>query len=118
MSRWARFIIAILIGIALGLLYGWLINPVEYVDTPPATLRIDYKTDYILMVAEVYHANQDIDQAVRRLALLGETPPDEIVLQARSFAEKAGYNENDLALLQALLEAIRAYESPLEIPAS
>ena len=48
-SRWILFIFAILVGAGLGLLYGWVINPVDYVDTTPDTLRIDYKTDYVLM---------------------------------------------------------------------
>jgi hypothetical protein len=51
MSRWTRFLIAIAVGLALGLLYGWVLSPVKYVDTTPNTLRADYQTDYVLMVA-------------------------------------------------------------------
>ena len=58
-SRWILFIIAILAGAGLGLLYGWVINPVDYVDTAPDTLRIDYKTDFVLMVAEAYQGESD-----------------------------------------------------------
>lgn len=109
MSRWVRFIIAIAVGIGLGLLYGWVVNPIEYVDTAPDTLRIDYKGDYVLMVAESYHSDGDLDQAVRRLALLGDTPAVDLVFEAMVFAERAGYTDVDMELMQSLLTALHAY---------
>lgn len=108
MSRWIRFLVAILIGIGLGLIYGWLINPVQYVNTSPTTLRVDYKTDYVLMVAESYHKEGDLALVAYRLALLGDTPPIEIVDQALLFAQKAGYTEGDIFLMQALRDALQA----------
>ena len=98
-----------MIGIGLGLAYGWLGNPVEYVDTSPDSLRIDYKTDYILMVAEAYQLEEDLPLAIRRLALLGATPPVDLVDQAISFAQKAGYIDSDLELMQALLNDLQAF---------
>lgn len=117
MARWIRFFIAILVGVGLGLLYGWLVNPVKYVDTTPDTLRIDYKTDYVLMVAEAYQLEGNPELAVRRLALLGETPPAEMVYQAILFAQKTNYTDNDLTTMQALMGALQAYEVVLETPA-
>ena len=108
MSRWARFLIAIAVGIGLGLLYGWVVSPVKYVDTIPNTLREDYKTDYVLMTAEAYHAGKDLPSAMLRLAQLGETPLDALVYRAILFGQKAGYANNDLALLQELNDALQA----------
>src|SRR5512137_265104 len=102
MARWIRFFVAILVGIGLGLLYGWVINPIEYVDTTPDTLRVDYKTDYILMVAEAYHGNNDVDLAIRRLALLGNTPSVETLSETIKFAQKTGYSNADLNLMREL----------------
>lgn len=116
MSRWIRFFIAILIGTGLGLLYGWVISPIEYIDTAPGTLRVDYRTDYVLMVAETFSSESDVDLAVRRLGLLGEAPPIELVESAITFAQKAGYTDNDLDLLQVLLNAIQAYTIAQETP--
>jgi len=116
MSRWIRFIFAIFIGIGLGLLYGWLVNPVKYVDTTPDTLRTDYKTDYVLMVSEAFQSEGDPALAVRRLAMLGETPSAEMVYQAILFAQKTDYNDNDLTIMQALLGELQAYELRLETP--
>jgi hypothetical protein len=115
-SRWILFFIAILVGAGLGLLYGWVINPVDYVDTTPDTLRIDYKTDYVLMVAEAYQGDSNPELAARRLAILGESPPSDIVYQAMLFAEKAGYTDIDMARLQDLLSALQAYDLLQETP--
>lgn len=108
MSRWIGFLLAIAVGIGLGLLYGWVINPVEYTDTAPNTLRIDYKTDYVLMVAEAYQTENDLPLALRRLALLGAEPPQQMVQQALLFARQAGYLEADLVKMENLLTALQA----------
>ncbi len=107
MSRWIRFLISILVGLAIGLIYGWLISPVSYVDTSPNTLRIDYKTDYVLMVAESYQSEKDLEQVTRRLAMLGGPSQIEIVAQTIQFAQKAGYSEADVARMQALQSALQ-----------
>lgn len=116
MGRWIRFLLAILVGVAVGLLYGWLINPVEYVDTTPDTLRIDYQSDYVLMVAEIYSVESDIARAVRRLALLGNDPPAEIAHRALLFAEREGYIDSDIVLIRALYTDLQTWNPALETP--
>lgn len=106
MSRWFRFILAILVGTLLGALYGWLVSPVEYVDTAPDSLKEDYKADYVLMVAESYHADGDLSLAQQRLSVLGNDPPVEIVRKALLSAERH-YIDNDVALMRALRDALR-----------
>jgi hypothetical protein len=107
MSRWFRFILAILVGLLLGALYGWLVNPVEYVDTAPDSLRVDYKADYVLMVAESFRADGDLSLAQRRLTILGNDPPVEIVRKALLSAEPH-YADSDVALIRALRDALLA----------
>lgn len=116
MGRWISFFIIIAIGTAAGMYYGWVLNPVEYVDTAPDSLRIDYKTDYVLMVAEAYRVESNVAQAARRLALLGSDPPLDITDQAIAFASQIGYDPNDLALMQALAQALQTWNPSLEIP--
>ena len=53
------FLVSIGLGIALGLLYGWVLRPVPYQDVPMDTLRQDFRTDYILMVAQAYTLDHD-----------------------------------------------------------
>jgi len=109
MSRWIRFVLAILFGVVAGLIYGWQVNPVKYVDTTPDSLGIDYKTDYVLMVAEAYTAEANLDLAVRRLALLAESSPHEAVNQAILFAERQGYSDLDVAIMRKLLGELQLY---------
>ena len=111
MNRWFKFFVAILIGLALGLVYGWVISPVEYLDTTPTTLRYDYRTDYVLMVAEIFDSNQDADQAVHQLAQLGSDPPVEIVIQSLGYGTQLGYASEDLLLIQNLATSMQTWQS-------
>jgi len=109
MSRWIGFILAILVGIGLGLLYGWVINPVQYVNTSADSLRVDYKTDVVLMVAETYQGDGDLAQAVRHLAFLGDQPPVQIVQQAITYAGQTNYAEADMDRLVHLEQALQTW---------
>lgn len=81
----------------------------EYVDTSPDTLSIDYKTDYVLMAAEAYQVEQYPEIAVQRLAVLGGDPI-EMVVQAILSAERNGYIDSDLALMREFSEALQAWQ--------
>lgn len=110
MSRWTIFILVILVGIGLGLVYGWKVNPVSYADTTFNNLRIDYKTDYTLMVAEVYHQNNDLEWALNRLTLLEDPTPLTSVENALRFASQAEYTLPDMFLLRDLHNAIKGID--------
>ena len=114
--RILAFVGVILVGIGLGLLFGWLVSPVEYVDTSPDTLREDYRTDYVLMVAEAYKTENNLDLAEQRLAFLGGTPPAEMVVAALEYAVQVGYQAQDLELLRDLVNDLRAARPTLEGP--
>jgi len=60
------------VALGLGLLFGWVIWPVEYYDTDPADLRWEDKETYILLVSNSYALHGDLAQARSRLAALGE----------------------------------------------
>ena len=107
-KRLVFFFLSIFVGIGLGLVYGWMISPVEVVDTAPHTLRVDYKTDYVLMIAEVFTDEQDLDAAVLQLAALGGEDYANLVREAMVFAVSYGFAPNDLAHLQNLLNALEA----------
>lgn len=114
MGRWLRFLLAIAVGFGAGLLYGWRVNPVGYSETALNTLRIDYRTDYVLMVAEAYQAEQDIELALHRLALLQPASPQQAVSEAINFAESYGYAELDLLQMHALADELRLSQVPVE----
>ena len=110
-----RVLIAIILGLALGLIYGWLIQPVTYVETTPDSLRADYRTDYVLMVAEAYDGPQSLDIVQRRLAALGPQPAIDIVQQAQDYARNNHFSQDDLQRLSALAKAVQALPSSSEI---
>jgi hypothetical protein len=112
MSRWSRFLIVIIIGITLGLLYGWLIDPVDFIDTTPGTLRADYKADYVLMVAEIYSLDRDAQAAVIRLTFLGDPSPLVSIENAMIFAVDAGYGADDLRMLRDLSDTMAPLAQP------
>lgn len=61
----------LIVGLLLGLLYAWVINPVEWVDAPVELLRADLKEDYLRMAIDSYALNRDATQALGRFAQLG-----------------------------------------------
>lgn len=109
-STWIKIIIAAAIGIALGLIYGWVIDPIEYTDITPNILREDYRADYVLMTAEAYQSEQNPETAARRLAILGSEAPAQIVTSTLAYAEKNNFTENEIILLKGLLTAMQTYQ--------
>jgi hypothetical protein len=109
-SNWLKFFIALAVGIALGVIYGWGISPVQYTDAPPNILREDYRTDYVLMTAEIYNSEQDAESAARRIAILGSESPAQITASALQYATSNGYSEDDISLLKDLLSAMQTYQ--------
>ena len=110
MPRWLSFLFVLILGVALGLLYGWVISPVQYVDTTPDTLRADYRADYVLMVAEAYQTEQDASLSARRLAILGSQPPSQIAADGLAQARQYGFADSDLSLMKKLTTAMQAWQ--------
>ena len=117
MQRWIPITIAVILGIAIGLTYGWVISPVEYTDVTPELLRADFRTDYVLMVAEAFRTERDTELATRKLAIFGTEHPSVITAQAYEYAQQNSYPANDLALIQELTVALQTWQ-PLPPTAS
>jgi hypothetical protein len=112
MARWFLFSVTIALGAVIGLLYGWVVNPLQVIDATPQTLRADYRSDYVLMVAEVYQAEADLGLASRQLAFLADTTPGEAVRQALLFGNQAGYPQLDIYLLEHLAADLQTWHLP------
>jgi hypothetical protein len=63
----------LVIGAALGLLYAWVVRPVQYTNTAPSSLRAEYKDQYRAIIAAAYLANGDLLRARARLELLQDS---------------------------------------------
>ena len=107
--RSLALLIALAAGTGIGLLYGWAIDPIQYVDVTPAILRADYRADYVLMVAEASAAQPDPELSARRLAILGDEPPADIVRGAIEYAQQQAFTADELTLLQDLFASMQAY---------
>ncbi len=117
MSIRLRFIAGLALGLAVGLLYGWVLSPVQYVDTSPDVLREDFRSDYVLMTAEAYSAEGDLARARMRLAALGSEPPLNYVVAAIDYGLENGYSPSDLQTLNRLAVDLRASPANPEIRA-
>jgi len=109
-SNLIKLIAALAFGIAVGLLYGWVIDPIEYTDATPNILREDYRVDYVLMVAEAYQNDFDPQAAARSLAILGSDSPATITASALEYANSNGFSQTEIATLQNLLTAMQTYQ--------
>lgn len=107
------------IGLLLGLLYSWLLDPVDYYDTTPASLRADFKDDYRSLIARAYLADGDLGRAQARLALLGdESVAAALSAQAQRWVAEGGRaaEAQALAKLAADLQAQPLAGGPTPAP--
>lgn len=114
MPRWIQTLLIAVLGLVAGLIYGWNIAPVEYVDTTPDTLHAEYRSDYVLMVAEAYQSEGNLELAARRLALLGSAHPAEIAAKALAHIQENDPTETDVERLKKLIEDIKPWQPSLE----
>lgn len=89
----------VVLGIMLGILFAWVISPVEYVDTAPESLKDEFKDQYRVLIASAYVANGDLVRAKARLELLDEADIYLIVAeQAQQMLAEGGSVEEAQAL--------------------
>lgn len=62
----------VIVGLILGILYGWVIDPVEWTDAAVHHLRSDLQEDYLRMSIDSFEKYQDVDRAMLRWGELGE----------------------------------------------
>jgi hypothetical protein len=106
------FFLAIASGIVIGVLLGWAFNPLNTANTGLDSLRIDYKTDTILMVSQLYQSEGDLSAALARLSTLGDANPSDLMQIAINYATQHDYALADITAMQNLADDI-ADLSPL-----
>ena len=75
-------------------------------EVQATSLRSDYRTDYVLMVAEVYDTEKDLNWVRQSLQLLGDEPPVRLAQIAVVRAGELVYERRDLELLARLAQAL------------
>ena len=69
--KWVLPGIALVVGLVLGVVYAWVINPVKWVEGTPVQLRADLQQDFLRMAIDSYSINRDVDLAIERYQSLG-----------------------------------------------
>ena len=89
----------LLMGLALGLLYAWFLDPVQYANTSPDALRPEFKDQYRILIAQAYPYSGDLGRARGRLALLKDDRPSfELGAQAQRILAAGGSVDTARAL--------------------
>ncbi|OGO24559.1 MAG: hypothetical protein A2Y54_00905 [Chloroflexi bacterium RBG_16_51_16] len=103
-----EFILALLIGLGLGLTYAWFITPVEYVNAQPSQLRSDFKDEYRGVIAAAYAANRNLDRARARLSLLADPDPVQALSAQAQQMLAAGISFNQVSQVAQLAADIQS----------
>lgn len=106
-QRFLWFIIAIFSGLVAGLLAGWVIFPPQATAAEPDSLRADYQADVVLMTAEIYAHDGDLNAAATRLQWLGDEPPLTYVQRAILTGQELGFSQGDMQSLAALFTGLQ-----------
>ena len=116
-------LLALLIGVGIGLAYAWVLAPHPITNAPPNALRADFKDQYRSLIAAAYAATGNLPRAQARLSVLGDTNPiDALNAQAQRMRANAQTFEraDHLAALASVLDAettgAPVSTSALEIP--
>lgn len=105
------FFLTLSVGTAAGLYYGWSILPRQRTTATFSQLRQDYRTDIILMAAEVYAVEKDNGRASARLSIFQNVAPLRLVQESIITAEQLGYAVGDIDLLANLAGGLQAGEA-------
>ena len=116
-------LLALLLGVGIGLGYAWVLSPHTNTDAPPSALRAEFKDQYRSLIAAAYAATGNLPRAQARLSILGDANPvDALNAQAqRMLANPQTFEraEQLVALASALEVTVSGAPVPtqtLEIP--
>ncbi len=87
-----------------------------YTQANLTNLRVDYRTDYVLMTAEIYHQENNLEEAVQRLQPLGADTPERYAREALISAGQLGYAQDDLQHLADLVQAFSPADAGTSTP--
>jgi len=108
----------LVLGVAMGLFYSWVISPVKYVDAPPYALRADFKDEYRALVAAAYLYSYDLLRAEDRLEQLKEDNPSENLAMQAQKALAEGRPDEEVRALGILGLALGEGVTPLALSSS
>ena len=72
MSAAGWVLLGLVLGLAAGLWYAWMVEPVVFVEVSPARFSERHRAEYIFLVSQSYAANGNWPRAEQRLAALDD----------------------------------------------
>lgn len=100
------FMVGLVLGLALGLVYTWVLDPVEFYDTYPPLMREDFRRDWIYMTGLAYGREGDLARAKLRLKDLARAEIQNTLAQTLDIAVASG---RPLPVLRRLAALARDY---------
>jgi outer membrane biosynthesis protein TonB len=100
---------ALPIGMLCGLLFGLVIGylwPVHYSDVDVSDLQAKYREDYIIMVADAFALDGDVDKARERLSRLNVPNPEQLVSALADRYVEEGRDPEEIERLVRLADAL------------
>ena len=68
-------VLGAVIGLVVGLIWAWMIQPVVWKDVPPTQLGATYQEQYLRMAIDSYSVHPDNSTAIQRFQSLGSAGP-------------------------------------------
>lgn len=106
-GTWITLLLGMAAGLLLGLYYSWILNPLEYVETSPNTLREDFKADYLALIASAYTGTGDISRARARLSLFPQLNPEQDLAALAQKRLASGWPDSEARALAQLASDLR-----------
>jgi hypothetical protein len=106
--RWLSLLIGLGLGLAVGLVYTWALNPVQFYNTAPADLRSEYREQWILLAAAAYRQDGDLNRALARLSRLNDDQISQTVTELTERYIQTGKSAARIRALAALADALGA----------
>lgn len=97
----------VILGIVLGIVYAWLISPVQYVDGAPDALHSSFKDQYRRLIASTYQVDGDLARARLRLSTLADPDPAAALIDQASRLLAIGDPEGAAYSLLVLAQALQ-----------
>ena len=105
-------LVAVIFGFAFGLIWGWVIDPVDFIDAAPEVLNADYQREYLRMTIDSFSINSDTALAMQRWKNLGPSA------QARLAEIEAAPGAQDKATVDAFGQLMNVTSTETEAPAT
>ncbi len=112
-TLWIGVAVAFIVGLLFGwMVLGWMVAPVQWVNADPSDLRVSAKEAYVVMAADSFALNDNIQLAKERLGSFDQAELSAMIGRLREGAPDAESRER----LDRLAEAVQISPTTIEKP--